>query len=203
MTPEEKQIIIKNDFDKIWDDLWRNTSRCKMYEKEYTRSKDKFSFIKINLMDILINTKEKYDIGEWGFPKGRRNFMEKDIECAQREFNEETNLKDNEYILLDRIYPICEVFNGTNQVKYKHVYFMGTSNISKKLEINDNTSQMQEIGDIGWFNYEEIKKMIRPYHTERLRIIDDIINFIAFNIKYYQENDTIKILHLEDWKNKS
>jgi 8-oxo-dGTP pyrophosphatase MutT (NUDIX family) len=27
---------------------------------------------------------------EWGFPKGRRNYNEKDIDCALREFSEET-----------------------------------------------------------------------------------------------------------------
>ena len=27
---------------------------------------------------------------EWGYPKGRRNYQEKDLHCALREFEEET-----------------------------------------------------------------------------------------------------------------
>jgi len=200
MTDNEREMIKNSIFDVIWDDLWRNTSRSKMYEKEYNKSKEKFDYIKTNINNILVETKGKYEIAEWGFPKGRRNYMEKDIECAQREFCEESGLKNHEYVVLDRIYPLYEVFNGTNQIKYKHVYYMGVSNISRNLEIYDNKTQMQEIGDIGWFNYYEMIKMIRPYHTERLKLIDDLIDFIAFNIKYYQENDTIKTLKLIDWK---
>ena len=38
---------------------------------------------------------------EWGFPKGRRNNKEKDINCAIREFYEETNFDNQDYQILN------------------------------------------------------------------------------------------------------
>ena len=64
------------------------------------------------------------------------------------------------------------------------------------LKINENENQIQEIGDIGWFNYDEIMDRIRPYHIERKQIVEDLIYFLAFNIKYYQENNILKTLKL-------
>ena len=37
---------------------------------------------------------------------------------------------------------------------------------------------------------------IRPYHIERKQIVEDLIYFLAFNIKYYQENNILKTLKL-------
>jgi 8-oxo-dGTP pyrophosphatase MutT (NUDIX family) len=196
MTDEERQFIIHNNFDTVWDDLWRNTSRNKLYEKEYQRSFDRYRYIKEHKLDLLLNTKPKFNVPEWGFPKGRRNYMEKDIECAKREFMEESGLSEREFVVLDRIYPLNECFLGTNQVRYKHVYFAGVSHVNRDLEIQDNKLQIQEVGDIGWFNFEEMMARIRCYHTERRKIVEDLLYFLAFNIKYYQENDTVRTLRL-------
>lgn len=196
MTEEEKNNILNNNLEILWDNLWRNTSRSKLYEKEYIKSVDKFNYLKDKMLNIIKDTKPKYDIPEWGFPKGRRNYLEKDLECAKREFMEESGMKEDEFVILDRIYPLNETFFGTNQIKYKHTYYISISNSNRKLEISDDNIQIQEIGDIGWFNYEELLLLIRPYHIERLKIVEDLIYFIAFNTKYYQENNTIRTLKL-------
>jgi 8-oxo-dGTP pyrophosphatase MutT (NUDIX family) len=63
-----------------------------------------------------------YDTPEWGFPKGRRNYRENNITCAKRELYEETNFREDEYNILNGIYPLVEVMTGTNDKKYKHIY---------------------------------------------------------------------------------
>ena len=136
-----KNYIINNDFNTVWECLWKNTSRSKLYEKEFIKSYEKYNFVKNTYMHILINTHSKFDIPEWGFPKGRRNYMEKDIECAKREFMEESGLSEQEFLILYRIYPINETFFGTNQVKYKHVYFFGASCCERELKINENKKE--------------------------------------------------------------
>ena len=196
MTYEERLFIINNNFNTVWEGLWKNTSRCKLYEKEFVKSYEKFNYIKTNYIHLLTSIKSKFDIPEWGFPKGRRNYMEKDFECAKREFMEESGLSEQEFLILYRIYPINEIFYGTNQIKYKHVYFFSASCCERELKINENKNQIQEIGDIGWFNYDEIMDLIRPYHIERKQIVEDLIYFLAFNIKYYQENNILKTLKL-------
>jgi 8-oxo-dGTP pyrophosphatase MutT (NUDIX family) len=196
MTDEERYYIINNNFNTVWEGLWKNTSRSKLYEKEFLKSYEKFDYVKTHFMNILSGSKSKFDIPEWGFPKGRRNYMEKDIECAKREFMEESGLSEQDFLILYRIYPINEIFFGTNQVKYKHVYFLSASCCERELKINENKNQIQEIGDIGWFDYNEVINLIRPYHVERKQIIEDLIYFLAFNIKYYQENNILKTLKI-------
>ena len=39
----------------------------------------------------------KWKTPEWGFPKGRRNMKETNLECSKREFMEETGLEESEF----------------------------------------------------------------------------------------------------------
>ena len=61
---------------------------------------------------------------EWGFPKGRRNYHEKDISCALREFEEETGYKRTDLSIMQNIQPVEEIFTGSNYKSYKHKYFI-------------------------------------------------------------------------------
>jgi len=38
---------------------------------------------------------------------------------------------------------------------------------------------MEEIGDIGWFNYKECRELIRPYHYERQKILNETYIFLS------------------------
>ena len=57
---------------------------------------------------------------EWGFPKGRRNYQEKDFECALREFTEETGINSKNLHNIQNILPFEEIFTGSNYKSYKH-----------------------------------------------------------------------------------
>jgi 8-oxo-dGTP pyrophosphatase MutT (NUDIX family) len=157
----------------------------KVHLKEYTLSNNKFKYLnENNIFDRLeqhINI--LYEQPEWGFPKGRRNIHEKNIDCALREFEEESGISGENIDLMDRIYPLNEMLIGTNNLNYKHSYYLS---IGKLEDINlDLPSQKIEIGGIGWFTYNEAKNMIRPYHVNRIKILDEIILFIAHNLRYY------------------
>jgi len=92
MTDDEINNIGNNSFSDLWCKLWKKTSCSKFYEKEFESSKKKFNKLKlgidsdkkINLDFIVKNIKPKFNTPEWGFPKGRRNFHEKNIDCANR-----------------------------------------------------------------------------------------------------------------------
>ena len=159
--------------------------------KDYSVSKIKFEiFTKQKILNKISNKLDiKYNQAEWGFPKGRRNIYESNLDCAIREFNEETNLDINNINIMNRIYPIHEDLIGTNNIKYRHNYFLSFSELFN-LDIKASNQKL-EIGDIGWFNYIEAKSLIRPYHINRLKILDNIIHFIAYNLKYYTENKLI------------
>ncbi|VVU95177.1 hypothetical protein CPAV1605_902 [seawater metagenome] len=188
MTPAEIERIKNNDFKELWCKLWKKTSCCKIYEKEFELSKKKFKKLQlmnntsssINLNFLTDDVEPKFETPEWGFPKGRRNYHEKNIDCAVREFYEETSYNTEEYHLVDNITPINEIFNGTNGVLYKHIYYLGIDNSNRDAYIKtENVHQMDEIGDIAWLSYDDAVKKIRPYHTEKKKLLNEIYLFLV------------------------
>ena len=118
ITKSELSNILNYEFDYLWNKLWSSNidnDSIKKFEKEYSSSFKKFNFIKsrsnsINIYELLPILNMTYNDTEWGIPKGRRNLNELDIEVANREFQEETNLSSNDYIILNSISPIRERF---------------------------------------------------------------------------------------------
>lgn len=180
MTTEEINDIIKYDFEYLWKDLWKTNAENKFYKSEFDSSQIKFNKFKRNNMMINICKKIdlKYSTPEWGFPKGRRNFLEKNIDCAIREFQEETGLSENDYHIFENISPLSEVFHGTNDILYKHIYYIAICKPNTEVSIDkSNLLQYEEIGDIGWFNYNKCCDLIRKYHNERQKVLNEIFLF--------------------------
>ncbi len=139
--------------------------------KNFDKSIEKFEKLKssrINLDFYIHNVKPQWDYPEWGFPKGRRNIIEKNVECAKREFTEETGINSEQYKILNKLKPLTEIFYGTNKIKYKHIYYIGYLSNNQNIMFNNHSS---EIGEIGWFTYSKAIDMIRPYHIERKNIL--------------------------------
>jgi hypothetical protein len=42
MTKEENIRIQTEDFESMWNDLWKETAKSKVYQKEFSNSKSKF-----------------------------------------------------------------------------------------------------------------------------------------------------------------
>ena len=177
MTPDEIERIKNNTFDELWNFVWGNKNRVN-FQNEYIMSKDKFNKLKnenngsLSLNFYIDNIEPSWSYAEWGFPKGRRNNKEEDLECAIREFQEESNYNPEDYVVIDYINPLIESLIGTNGINYRHVYYIGMA-INKKDPVIDNTNQIQscEIGDIRYFTYEEAINIIRDYHTDRQKLL--------------------------------
>ena len=176
MTREENLKIYQSNFDELWCELWKETSKSKIYQKEFNLSKIKFEKLKENnFYDLLENSKlSNYDEPEWGFPKGRRNSNEKNLKCAVREFIEETNIDTNQFHILERLNCINEEYAGTNLINYRHTYYLASTNNEIELEVNN----LEEIGDIKWFTISEALSKIRPYYEKRIQMIHQIYFFL-------------------------
>jgi len=100
MSNNEKERILTEPFDKLWRALWcENVDNN--YRNEEISSMKKFEIITngvivnnetINLKNLVEKSKTNWNETEWEFPKGRKNFHEKDLDCALREFEEETGI---------------------------------------------------------------------------------------------------------------
>lgn len=189
MTKEEINKIGRMNFMDLWNDFWIDPSKKLLNDKEFQRSKEKFEKLKDeDENELTIDYYVKYvdpvwDQAEWGFPKGRRKKLESNLECAMREFEEESNFTSDDYIVLEGIKPVTEEFIGTNGIKYKHIYYIAYSNSSKVPSIDPtNIHQATEIGDIGFYTYNDVMNMIRPYHMERKKIVTQLFSYVIEKI---------------------
>jgi len=179
MTIKERNLIKTKPFNFLWETLWINDQFKEINRSEFERASKKFDdlfkgviinnkFITIRI--LLEITESKYSETEWNFPKGRRNCYETDIECAKREFQEETGLTPTDYELFVEIPPFIQKHVGSNNISYKTVYYLALCLTDKSVKI-DKTNQYQfgEISKIGWYNYDELKNnMIRDYSRHKI-----------------------------------
>ena len=69
---------------------------------------------------------------------------------------------------------------GENNVKYKFIYYIGKLiNLEKEVYIDkNNKDQYTELKDIQWLTKDECKNKLRDYHKSRLKLIEEIFEFI-------------------------
>jgi 8-oxo-dGTP pyrophosphatase MutT (NUDIX family) len=177
MTNEEKNMLKTKEFEEIWFNVWGKTANFSHYKNEETISKEKFNQLKYginglyNLSDLVDASITKWEEPEWGFPKGRRNYNETDLECSVREFNEETGFNLNKCFIVHNISPFEEIFCGSNYKSYKHKYFltyMDFENSEPVIQVSN------EISDIKWKSYADCITLIRSYNLEKKRMLSNI-----------------------------
>ena len=187
MSLEEKENIVSKDFSLLWNQLWNKSENEKndniQYNTEEFLSFDKITSLKHGIhnnndyytLKSLLEESNKEAIWqepEWGFPKGRRNPNENDMDCGLREFLEETGYSINDINIIENIVPFEEIFMGSNYKSYKHkyyLYYMDYENTMKNTEY-DNT----EVSKVEWKTFEECIECIRPYNLEKKKLINNI-----------------------------
>ena len=183
MTPEEISWIKTKDFKILWEDVWKKTSYNKMYIKEMEESMEKFNKL-IELKFFDNEFENDYNEPEWGFPKGRRNLNEKNLKCALREFYEETGIIKTNLIILNKLFPLHEIFYGTNGILYKHIYYIALYNSSEDISIGKiHEDQLTEVGDIQWKSIYDCLNLFRPYHNEKKKVLLSLHNFLQNKLK--------------------
>jgi 8-oxo-dGTP pyrophosphatase MutT (NUDIX family) len=172
MTENEQCNIITRTFNELWNGLWGENSSIKSHKNNYDVSEKKYIHIKNRLQQLIDSISSKWMDPEWGFPKGRRNPHESDINCAIREFQEETGITRNNFTVIQNTFPISETFFGSNQVHYCHKYYIAICNNTLEVEMNnDNPHMAREIGAIKWCSLDESLSKIRPDNIEKREIL--------------------------------
>jgi ADP-ribose pyrophosphatase YjhB (NUDIX family) len=184
MTIQEKLNIMSEPFDKLWFSIdyncfdFKNTELPddfrKKIENDYLISKRKFLLIKngyinknnqyINLYQIIKNSRYNWIEQEWEFPKGKRKMNESNLDAAIRELTDQ---------------PIIEKYCGSNNKKYKHIYFIGRAN--RYIDYNSREfteDQNIEISSIRWMTYSEAMRAIRPYQIEKKMALTQVLKYI-------------------------
>lgn len=200
MTEEERKGIACTNFESLWQNMWCKSicDENRNFTKEYKEAYDKFEMLRngyylksgheviyFDLKYILANTTSRYNETEWGFPKGRRNINEGDINCALREFKEESGIGAKSIQLCNQMKCFEEVFSGTNKVRYKHVYYIAKYVSDSSIEVSidpKNKQQCKEIRNVQWYNYAEAQSKIRDTNVERKELFKRLNQIIIKQI---------------------
>jgi 8-oxo-dGTP pyrophosphatase MutT (NUDIX family) len=185
MSVSEREKIRNNDFETLWKNMWgleESGHTGTQYKGEEISSQKKFESLKmgipmgtnneiVTLNTLIDKSTTLWKETEWEFPKGRRNYQEKDLDCALREFEEETGLSKKELKIIENIIPFEEIFLGSNHKSYKHKYFLA---YTEKTKDNLNNYQQTEVSKLDWKSLEECLESIRPYNLEKKQLIINI-----------------------------
>jgi 8-oxo-dGTP pyrophosphatase MutT (NUDIX family) len=176
MTSDEKLDIWSMDFGRMWYRIWLvnpesiyTPESLKLppdkYEK-YTGCKNYFqSNFLIDSGKRLRELLSKSSTTEtlWELPKGRlMHPQEKPLNCAIREFSEETGIPFSEYDLLSDEPYTCSTQNG--KIRYQNHYYLGLihsdssfhSPYKLRLDYN-NAQQISEVIGIQWMDLDKIR----------------------------------------------
>lgn len=184
MTVEEKSDIRTKDFDSLWKRIWGENSMSSQYKSEESMSRNKFKLLSNGItynsdfytLQSLIDESDTLNNvwlePEWGFPKGRRNYQEREYDCAVREMMEETGYPISNVINLKNVLPFDEVFTGSNYKSYKHKYFLTYMNYN--ISLNMGIFEKTEVSKVEWCSFNRCISVIRHYNKEKIRIISRI-----------------------------
>jgi 8-oxo-dGTP pyrophosphatase MutT (NUDIX family) len=186
MSLDEKEQIQTYTFDILWEEMWGESHiGNNQYKSEENIAKKKFELLKegviidnslYTLKDIVRMSNTAWCETEWEFPKGRRNQREKDLDCALREFQEETGIPQNKITIIDNVLPFEELFIGSNHKAYKHKYFLALFNNLCNIENSNELTNFQttEVSKLEWKTLDKCLESIRPYNLEKKEIIQNI-----------------------------
>jgi 8-oxo-dGTP pyrophosphatase MutT (NUDIX family) len=191
MTLDEKRRLQTQTFSELWTNVWGEYLNTK-YQNEEAISCERFTLLKngvkihrgngascmIKLDELIENSSTRWTEPEWGFPKGRRNYQEKDLDCALREFSEETGYDASKLIVMQNIIPYEEIFMGSNVKTYKHKYYIAYFPLSQTTTTVTSHSKFQktEVSKMAWFTFDECMRHIRPYNLEKINILRNLNN---------------------------
>lgn len=185
MTVSEKNKILLYTFDELWDDLWVSHT-CRLYKEAYEYAKTKYNqyiddakklLIDFNLTNDLELIKEP----PWGFPKGKKHLTENELECALREFKEETRIYlDYKYVL--NIPELVETFRGSNGIFYQTIYYIAQINDLPKINKIKNGERgeiiSEEIMDLKFVTINEAKKYLSEW---RISLLENLLKKLKTN----------------------
>jgi 8-oxo-dGTP pyrophosphatase MutT (NUDIX family) len=173
MTQGEIEQLKSQTFETLWARMWNFSDR---HDQELDQAKNKYEGVR----DMIRTTVSVYAEPEWGFPKGRRFRCESDNTCAEREFNEETNIPRSAYLILKDV-SFKETFIGTNGIPYEHKYFVALMIRPHQFQLHQKFTVLQkrEISAIGWKTLLDCSNLTRPHYTGREELLHDLSEFIT------------------------
>jgi 8-oxo-dGTP pyrophosphatase MutT (NUDIX family) len=185
MSNGERRRLKTYTFGELWRDVCVNTcGKIFNNEREFAYNHWKRVTEKINgdcLLDMwLRNTTSIQPDVSWGFPKGRLFRKEQHLECAYREFEEETGIipsgKGTDHFA-DNVRPsmltfdipeYVETFYGSDDNLYRSVYYLTLMTRPYIPKVTNRTDLIRpkmisdEMSESGWFTLNDALLLLEP-----------------------------------------
>lgn len=205
---DEKRILREYEaFDAIRKII--GMGRDNIYKKEYDDAKIKYEILRNHkdgnmIFKLLDRSITRWNSPEWGVPKGRRKVWmpngfctkqggcgEIEIDCAIREFVEETGIKYKNLVVYRNVKPLEELYKGINGVLYKHIYYLAmvkdTEEARENVENVESGGQYNfEVSNVKCFGLSECHRIIRPYYVSKLNVIKKGFQLINCIKQYFE-----------------
>lgn len=160
-TFHEKNILNSGQFSMVWYNVYGEiagdasipVNNPRLYNKYKSKYLENLSRIKAAMANSTI--------GEllWEPPKGRRGQHEKDIDCAVREFREETSKPASDILVMSSIPPFVDNYSDEG-VHYVTNYYLAVNIGSIDVRMTYNPVN-REVSKLAWFSSENIALMSR------------------------------------------
>jgi 8-oxo-dGTP pyrophosphatase MutT (NUDIX family) len=165
MSMEERLDIYSLNFNQMWYRVWLMSGRREFFNKKF--AKFWTTWMRDDSGDYLrqlIRSSRSHPGGNsrWEFPKGRRaSFHEPALSCAIREFEEETGISKQDYLVLPECkHRISFTHMGT---RYNYIYYVAVARRDLEPQINLRTlNQVSEVSEVRWMNIEQIRYIDTP-----------------------------------------
>ena len=184
MTIDEKYDILSLNFSQIWYRVWLSAHKRTAF---YFTAKNKYESAFVHDGGARIRrlaARSGHSDRIWEIPKGRRHGRyEHPLQCALREFEEETGVSKKKYRLIPGATRV--VSHVDENIKYTSTYYIGWARGDVGINIDRGLiGGANEIFDTRWADIEAIRRLdpsgrlariVRPiFHTVKkyLRIID-------------------------------
>ena len=203
MTRDERTRVSNAEtLDVLWSHLWREKEDTAWqhktgFFKDLEDARRKFETIRSKIGTLMESYPNELPETEWGLCKGRRSANETNLECALREFGEESGLNPRHLKLMRDSCTVEEMFRGSNGVWYRHIYYVAKATaklLGTRVKVPHSN---REIRACEWYDIEECLKRIRPVYTQRrtimmqvhAAIIDSLKNVALHQLTVYVKPD--------------
>jgi len=182
LSNEERCRIREYTFRELWDDLWINHT-SHIHADGFEKAQRKYDTIKSKIPTLMDSDGMYFNVEPpWGFPKGKKLNQDKetDLDCALREFSEETRLP-SEQLSVWNVRPYMEAYKGNNNKPYSTYYFL--AEVPNEMEVTKiDTPQCirseavsEEAADARWMTCSEACLKLAPRRQAILKKITHLI----------------------------
>ncbi len=163
LTCEERHRLLTERHSELWKTAGSN-------KRNSQRVSSKFR--KLNLEQLFHKIPCVHREADYLMPKGRLKSGESVLQCALREFAEETGYLETDVQVLP-VPPITETFLGTDGKTYRNVFFVAKmlEDRSVTVSLGEDPLQVKEVRNVGWFSLDECCSLLRACHVAKKEML--------------------------------